>query len=62
MKKRCQTALGILLALLLTLPVPAMASGGDILPLMPEEAVVFQNHNGTAPGWPRPSPRGWTCR
>ena len=40
MKKRCQTALGILLALLLTLPVPAMASGGDILPLMPEEAVV----------------------
>ena len=40
MKKSCQTALGILLALLLTLPVPAMASGGDILPLMPEEAVV----------------------
>ena len=40
MKKRRQTALGILLALLLTLPVPAMASGGDILPLMPEEAVV----------------------
>ncbi len=62
MKKRCQTALGILLALLLTLPVPAMASGGDILPLMPEEALSPRRTSRQKRHWPRPSPRGWTCR